>query len=169
MKLSNQRVKHFSLVNWLGAQLQAAILCHTCRTPDLRVLHQSHSFLSTWRKFTLPRFGTLPVLDFLLQTDAMQQLAITGSLLYLLAWGPYILSLFGPHPMRAACLQHFDKVACRAAQVGGWEDSLRQTHLASGRKGALRCWRFTPTISFRVPWTLSGLKIILLVGWCLEF
>lgn len=86
------------------------------RTPDLQSLHQSHSFLSTWTKLSSPQFRTLPALHFFWQTDARQQSSIAGSWLCLLAWGPYILSLFGLHPTQAARLQRFDKAAWRAAQ-----------------------------------------------------
>lgn len=86
------------------------------RTSDLQGPHQSDSFLSTWIK--LFQFRALPALGFLWQTDARQQLAITGSWLYLLARGPYILLLFGLYPMQTASLQHFDRAAWRGAQ--GW-------------------------------------------------
>lgn len=166
-KIRDLNISFQFAVNWLCAQLQTTILCCTCR-PWL-----SRSTSIPLFPFCLEKVLSTPIQNTagarFPSADATQQLAITGSFLYLLAWGPYKLLLFGLHPMHAACLQHFEKLPVELHRVGGWRDFLRQTHLASCRKGALRCYWFTPTTSCCVPWRVPGLKIILLLGWFLEF
>lgn len=91
------------------------------QTPDLQGLHQSHSFLSVWRTLSPSEFRTLLVPGFLLQADATQQSAIIGSLLCLLAWGPYLLLRFGLCPVTHI----LTKLPVELYRVGGWRGSHR--------------------------------------------